>query len=374
MSNALMIVPPLNGSSSNKANGRSKRTRRVRQARKPNRGPRRGRKNRRQRVRSNTSESCEKVFLKAALNPFDSSIIGKVCAPVFPARQSQKARTTMYLPEVTIGTANIGHVFFDVTPVSGSTCAYYTTALYTGTAATNFATSGTGIATAAMQGPYLYPAFDATDPLTQVSGRAIVAGIRWRYTGTTLNKGGKVFTIISSNQNSLVGSPIGGASFAQSKKYPVTNDWQSFTIMPQHTDDWTWIQAQGATTIFPWTDSAAPQPFIAVVFSGTVGNTFEVEIVVHCEYSGGPATMAASPTDVGDPQIINAIHTAATSAQTNPDSTKSTASQILDTLGAHPGILKGAGALLTAGLSALYTRPTLSDRFMRMGFDHRDAL
>jgi len=310
-------------------------------------------------------DECEAIYLKAVLDPFDPSLRGRVCYPSFPSRDSVKYNTT-WAGTVTIGTNGLGFLMVDPTYANDVISVWYTGGSYAGTTSSAFSKSDAGVSNSTMSGPYasaLFQSFNSAGSSNEA--RVVTGGIRTKYTGTELNRGGLNAYLLDQSQDSLVNNTTLGASFGltYSNKFPTLGDeWQHFVIPPFHEVD---LEYNGSTNLFPWSQNrgTTANPFIGVVFNGTAGNTFWVELIFHCEVAGASVQLAAAtPSHIGNQQLIQSVMSASASAVYRPDSEKTSSIGILSRLRniATNPLVKTAVNLGTAYLQMRMGRPPSS--------------
>lgn len=257
-------------------------------------------------------EACEEMYLRALSNPFDPLIRGKVCYPSFPAKQSAKYVATALI-NVNIGTNGVGWLMVDPTPSNSNNAIYYTDSSYSGTLASVLTTTiGSGVVAATFNSPTTSSPFIESYAGHQF--RMIAAGMKFRYTGTNLNKGGSVFALNSPQQVSLNGYPLGSLSAsAISREHRVEDIYQAVVVPPSHEEDVEW---KDIDQIFPWSDGGgtAAAPISALGFFGTPGNTFVVKLIVHYEVAGPGYNQFATLSHIGRAQVVQSITTAAASS------------------------------------------------------------
>lgn len=286
---------------------------------------------------------CEKLFAQAAVRPFTSELVGKVCAPVFPSRQSQKTVCSWSNYMFQTGTNGIGWVAVDpcVSRDGGTTKrpVTFTDSTYAGNTASTFTNSSytAGINGGNLAGPYSLADCTSSVLTSTLQGRVVTAGFRFRYVGMEMYRGGSVWLVYSQNQRNLEAETLGNTFTRAYRRYPVTREWQYATIAPIHTDDWEFVPGHegGVNTIVcPWTNRSEPGLLAALVFSAasSQGNTWEVEYIQHVEYAGSSTVNLASPSHVGRPEIVNAVLNAATTASTVPNPEISFGAQMLNNI------------------------------------------
>lgn len=258
---------------------------------------------------------CEEMYIRALADPFDPEIQGEVCYPSFPAKKSVKFTGTATV-NVTIGTGGVGWIAYDPNPASNSTASIaYTDATYAGTTASAItSTAGSGVNNTSFGTPTTGGTFDESTTGGGNQFRMVVAGAKFRYTGTELNRGGSAFAVTAPQQDSLIGFLLGSAATpTQSREHAVTMDYQTVVLPPSHEEDVEW---KDGDQIFPWSDGGGTSPnyLQAIIFFGTAGNTFVVRLIEHYEVTGTSYNMFASMSHIGEAQLIQSVSAASASA------------------------------------------------------------
>jgi hypothetical protein len=216
---------------------------------------------------------CSRDYLHALLDPFDGPL---ACVPTAPSIESLKIRTWVK-GVFTIGTAGFGFIEMspidmaaqDANPVQRSGVAFANTIM----------NGGPGSVTAQSNSPYFSSDFadPETAPLAN-EARVVAAGIRVRYTGTELNKGGVIYPWHHRNNGSLDTMGITDYLSFQGNSTAETNrKWTSVVWTPVGTRD----------TRFGYNIGAPYGPYsLAVMATGVPGNTFEYEAVAVLEITG----------------------------------------------------------------------------------------
>lgn len=163
--------------------------------------------------------------------------------------------------------------------------------------------------------PYDSSRFSPTPPTDQVTARVVSSGLRIRYIGTELNRGGQVIALLDPSHDDLGGRSI--ADFLaerESKKFAVEREWITVLYKPFLREELDFTNSQ-------------PAPFImGFIVQAPVGVTaaFEFEFYTNLEYEG-KIVRSKTPSHA-DPVGFSAVSTAAlTSPALNP--TTKTSSQ-----------------------------------------------
>lgn len=148
---------------------------------------------------------------------------------------------------------------------------------------------------------------------SSVRGRIIATGVRIRYIGTELERGGRIVTYVSPSHSNLNGSSFDRlASRAEAVRLPVSREWVEMTVFANTTDELEYPghlynatgQSEYIRSVYPCsnnetinsTDSYKGGVPIAFIFTGSAGNQFEYEIITHCEYVGASTASFVTPS------------------------------------------------------------------------------
>lgn len=253
------------------------------------------------------SKSCSD-YCHALCNPFEAAPCGVPLSPIVSTQKTKVyAKGTAYTGSSGIGsiTARPGHAI-----ANDSTCVYYTDSAYAGS--TISTTIAAGTLGASTNSPFASanfgPGFD------QVSARIVAFGLRFRYSGTELNRGGSKVCLVDPTHNA-----IGGKSEAemladpQAKKLPVTRQWTSLIMQPI------------LSTEYEFRDSTFGNGYMGVLLISpdtSVNMPFEFEAYGIFEFQGSIAR--AQTHTLADPTGFAAVQSVA--SQMNSVVNKSTAS------------------------------------------------
>jgi hypothetical protein len=224
---------------------------------------------------------CSKEYLSLQLNPFVAS--HSSCLPVPPSLPTQKL-TTVVRGTFEIGTLGFG--FVTARPVhavaNDDDAVYYSLGAYTGS---TVVASGTGVVAAASNSPYVAADFGSAD--TELQYRTVSSGLRVRYTGSELNRGGVVLPYCQPEHASLnsagTSDVLGDITVST---VPVDRRWHACYWTPGAT-------ANEYTFSGSLSDAAMP---MAVMVVGEAENTFEFEFYTHFEITGRKASLSYSPS------------------------------------------------------------------------------
>lgn len=216
-------------------------------------------------------------YAKALGNPFDS--IQGAYVPLAPVLPSKKL-TVWNKGSLITGTQGVG--FLGFSPYGGvvndSTSVSYTLANYAGT------TFNPGAAIGAYgsntNSPYLSSAFGNADELADF--RLVSAGIRVRYTGTELNRGGSIVGLSQPEGASLSGAGTARSAFLAYngvQSVPVGTGWVSVVWSPTTYYDYDFTyQTPGVVAECPMG--------ILITSPVLTGVSFDFEVVAHYEIMG----------------------------------------------------------------------------------------
>lgn len=246
--------------------------------------------------------SCAAHYALAVGSPFSRQANG-ACVPTFPARMSQKV-TAFTTGQVTVGAGGFG--FIGVTPcvANNAPIAYASTGAYVGT--TVDYTNGTGVQIIQLASlPYTSLQLlggDVTIP-APVSGRVVSCGLRIRYVGTELNKGGVCYCLVTPDHTNTQNftMPI-LATYAECIKVPVGRQWTTIVASAIDQSECSYPEEASVPTgdaatrfmLYPFSQqnalTAASQtvggPIMIIGIQSTSQNQFEFEIIEHVEYIG----------------------------------------------------------------------------------------
>lgn len=261
---------------------------------------------------------CAMHYALAIAKPFHPKASG-ACVPTFPARLTQKVSAKM------VGTMHVGASgFIAYAPclANDQACIYYSNtntyggdgvsiSLPTMPAGSTFSTFSTL--------PYSNTQFlDGTSSTSgTLKGRIVSTSIRIRYVGTELNRGGVIYGLVRPDHENINNMSVATlASYKECIKQSVGRQWVELVasaVDPRETVfyDTTGILASGAAnagalefieTMFPFsqsqclssTNTTNGAPIMAFAVTGVSGNTYEWEIIQHCEYIGSPTQSVAT--------------------------------------------------------------------------------
>lgn len=241
-----------------------------------------GRHARRQSAPSRASGSSSKAhvpecllnYTKALLNPFETP------AACLPARLSQPSQKTRVFARgvMEVGTFGIGWLTARATPVNDGAALCHTVAAYGGSATTEIDTAAFGTQIVNHNAPYALARM--TDRTLQA--RIVACGVRIRYIGKELDRGGTITAFQDPAHETLNQN---GHSYNQIRGYdraitvPNKRQWVSAVYIPidYHTGErWHDSSVDGAVANF----------CLALMIADTPGTQYEYEYYAHFEYIG----------------------------------------------------------------------------------------
>jgi hypothetical protein len=266
--------------------------------------------------------NCARLYLHALVNPF-VQIDGPSlpCIPDYITLPSNKVQVTARGTMV-LGTAGVGYVLVDPYAgisnsgsVVGSNVSFpvlYTDATYT-FPNLNYLPSGgtlpTGVSGANTNSPFTITAA----PLARSQVRLVGGGIRLKYSGTQLYKGGTM-ALYRQQDNTSIASGATNSALLQaplSAAAPVTRDWHSVTYNPASITD---VSYQ---TFNPYNGILGNSHYcLLIMVTGpavnTIQQTFDFEYTAYFEQIGSNLQLSPSHSD---PVGHGAIQTATANAR-----------------------------------------------------------
>lgn len=227
---------------------------------------------------------CESRYLAMYARPFDSDTVG---LPVFPSPPSAK-HTAWCRGVAAVGTSGYGCVYGSPVIVSDITCVHYSKPDF---AAARF---DTGIAGTASTGftnlPISSPSLTET---SGIRGRVALCALRIRYVGTQNNLGGTIYPYVHPLHQEIHTKDLTWlASQEDFTSLPVTRQWTTITWTPVHRSELEYYHTTYPPSHGNVEAENAASP-MGILFTGTPGNTFEFQWILHVEYTGQQTTWLA---------------------------------------------------------------------------------
>lgn len=256
--------------------------------------------------------ACAAHYGLAIASPFNPKAAG-ACVPSFPARPSQKTAAKL-VGQCTVGSAGFGFVVVAPVVCNDQPSVFSTNSAYPSTSiSATFAAAVPAQQTAANFSTLPFDATQVNDGNTafnsNVAGRIVSVGLRIRYVGTELSRGGTIYGVHHPDHQSINGNTVSMfASLKECIKEPVTRKWVEIVasaIDPNETaypDAVPWNyngNMQSIMNKYPFSqgqilsgtgaDASMGAPILGFIITGEIGNVFEWEVIEHVEYVGRPA-------------------------------------------------------------------------------------
>jgi len=268
----------------NMPNSRARKRRRNRQKRKKR--PIQSRVSRAQRI-ANTplteSERALRYYAWARINPFSAPACG---IPKGSASRSSKHKN-FFRATAHVGTAGTGFLFARPSPVYDYDSIWWSSATYTGTVN---ATSGVGVSVGRWNTPYATASYTAND----VAGRVVSYGMRMRYTGTELEKAGRLCAFAHPTGETLDGHDLTDIlKYPTALTVPVTRKWVSIVNKSGAPSTNSTNNAGHEMHNYTSSTTFGRNADVCISFTGTPGSSWEFECYEIYEIIG---THMAAPT------------------------------------------------------------------------------
>lgn len=279
---------------------------------------------------------CAYLYMLACADPFNPKI-NLSCVPSIPARPSFKTSARL---RGTITCNGDGKGLILVYPCLANNKRSLEVSTPTWTGAT-FALGALDYIEVQAPTPrtaaQLLPTNESTVP--QDYGRIVSVGLRVRYIGTELSRGGQIFTGVNSSHYSLRNMTIGEfTSLRDTALYIVDRKWHTISLSAVDTSEMEYPSsaliaglgdAYGATilTSYPFSSGMSRDngdiggcPAAIYLAGCTAGAQFEYEYIVHMEYAGPLSTGQLTPSHA-DPVGLNMVNEAVSGSYTETAAT-----------------------------------------------------
>jgi hypothetical protein len=174
--------------------------------------------------------------------------------------------------DMVIGTAGFGFALAVPTMANDNTALYYSGTGYAGTTTLH---NAAGVIAATHNGPYNSGAFANG----QVECRLVTAGLRVRYTGTELDRGGQIACLETPHHHTADGLPMYQIQqYDRAVTQPVDRNWKAATWQPVRRGEYEYFVSP-----YPSANQAGP---LVIAITGTPGSTYSVELVLKAEFVG----------------------------------------------------------------------------------------
>lgn len=246
--------------------------------------------------------ACAAHYALAVGSPFSRSANG-ACVPTFPARMSQKV-TAFITGNMIVGGQNFGFIGVAPCVANNAHIAYASTGAYNST--TIDYVNGTGVQPITMTSlPYASAQLLGGDTAlaAPVAGRLVSVGLRIRYVGTELNRGGVCYCLVTpdhTNTQQFTMQALSG--FSECIKVPVGRQWTTIVASAidmtecSYPEESTVPAGDSGTRhmLYPFsqqnaltsTSLSVGAPIMVIGVQSLHNNAFEFEIVQHVEYIG----------------------------------------------------------------------------------------
>lgn len=224
-------------------------------------------------VRETKNDICSVNYAGALLNPFNGP--SGVCIPSTFSPASGKYKVFSRLTMST-GSNNFGFVLVQPTAANDLAYIHSSGSTYAGT---TLVTTGTGVTSTTVNSPFA--AADFSTAQATVKARLVAAGVRIRFIGTEVDRGGQVIGLVHPDHSSMAGMTLADIrAFSTCYTSKVNREWHSICYNPIQPDD---LQYH-ADPLFGNVSNA----YMAFVVQApaTAAGTFEVEIAYHFEAIG----------------------------------------------------------------------------------------
>jgi len=247
---------------------------------------------------------CSAKYLIACTNPWHAGAMG-ACVPSKPARPTQKVCTVTRFDAV-IGSGGLGYVLISPTLGNNTTLARYTLATFAGTTNLTGSTGVVGVTTATAPSPYTYAQLTdsgSAGAIPAIEGRMVSCGVSAQYIGTELNRGGLVYCFVDPGHESLENITLQTLASRLECSVERTMEgkcWINTSAISSTESEFPEI-AQAASVadagllgVYPYSQGnpidtftvTNGAPIMCIAFTGTVGNSYHIEIIQHMEYIG----------------------------------------------------------------------------------------
>jgi len=220
--------------------------------------------------------TCALNYARALANPFTGPL---ACVPSFPALLTRKMKCYAKGVLQTSNTTGVGFIYCDPSSFVASDSANnsYSSATYTGT---TFSLVGVGTNLFVSNSEYVQAQFGLSALLNQY--RVVSFGIRIRYVGTELDRGGQIIGFCDPNHIALTGRNVADLDGEiESKRFPVDRNWITVLYRPVFAQD-----TDFSYSMVPLGNATNYIGFILVAASATTPLSFEFEVYGNFEIVG----------------------------------------------------------------------------------------
>lgn len=222
---------------------------------------------------------CARDYARSLVNPFEGPT---ACIPNFPACMSRKVRV-FSKGVFSTGTSGFGFILVDplLAAINDQGSLWYSLSNYAGTTITDTVVVGTQTASSNSD----YPIATIGPASTQVQVRVVSSGIRIRYIGTELNRGGQIVGLSEPTHDSLTNrSFVDLSGQERSRLIPVLDrNWVTLTYFPVQP-----AESEFSSDVVP-ASRPCPAKFMAFAVNAASSGTplsYEYEFFTNLEYTG----------------------------------------------------------------------------------------
>lgn len=172
---------------------------------------------------------CASEYAQALANPYTGPL---ACVPNFPALPTRKVRTWARGTFAT-GTAGFGYIVMSPMRACVNDTVFLMSSFstYTGTTIDVTLPTNPGVGSHTANADYVTANIGPSNQLVQP--RLVAAGLRVRYIGTELDRGGQLVGLMEPNHQSLAGVNFGTVDgYPESRRLPPTRTWCSLLYRP----------------------------------------------------------------------------------------------------------------------------------------------
>jgi hypothetical protein len=233
--------------------------------------------------------SCGEKYLDSLLDPFEGP--ADACVPNWPSFPSQKLRCFArgYL---NVGTSGMGFLITRPSAANDITAGYVSTSAFAGT---TLDVAAAGVSAFQNNSTFTNAQLGAGAGASQ---RLVSHGIRVRYTGTELSRGGALYTLEAPEHQTLVGDSVASMrQYDACHSFPVDKEWTQVCWLPVASQEMEYF----ANALPPSHSGTGPNSGypLAIAIQSSNGNSFEFEAFWNFEVIGSAVrSKTKSDTDL----------------------------------------------------------------------------
>jgi len=248
---------------------------------------------------------CSKDYLKVFTDPF-GDFANLPCIPDDLDYPSQKWRSYRRGVTAMVGTQSIGFVAINpfLFGVSDIDCMYWTGTTYNQAGLVQPGFVGvTGLYSGLNNSAYVASTQLGPALKSEIQFRLVGCALRVRYTGTELNKGGKIILARAPGLDSVM--DLGPSSITtdldllqikDTVQLPCTRSWKTIAWFPGDKLDFDYIEDPRSKYLT--SDYTNGYAQLVALFTGTPGNSYDFEVMSYFEYRGSVAAPTKSHSDI----------------------------------------------------------------------------